>query len=777
MLMQYDKQAMIWEEALPLGNGRIGAMVWSGVETEKISLNDDTLWSGHPVNLDLPDKSAHFKKARDLAMAGKYDEVQDYIEAHMLGPYTQGYLPLGDLLMEMDSDGSNATNYARNLDLDKAIVSASYQQEDVTYKRECFVNAPHQVMVMRISANKPAAISFKARFACQLRSKSKADKNRLILKGVAPSIARPSYSLGDNPLIYNPAPEKQGMEFIAVADFEVRGGKYHQDGEALVVECADEIIIRLCCRTSFNGPFRSPKLEGAPYVENCEKDLLGCLSVGYKSLLNEHIEDYQQLYNRVEISFGGQSQLENTPLPKRLANWHKAEEDPALIALLFQYARYLMISGSRPGTVPLNLQGIWNPHVHPPWSSNYTININTEMNYWPAESVNLSECHKPLFDLLHILRKTGAASAKSGYGAKGYMAGHNSDIWGLANLVGEGKKGNAVYAFWPVAAGWLSAHAYEHYLYTLDRKFLQEDAWPIIKEAAAFYLDVLTEDTDGTLIFAPSTSPENSFIFNENRQAISKTATMTTAIIRETLENTLHCCEVLGLDDDIAAKAASAVKRLPGYKIGAKGQFMEWSEDLPEAEPAHRHTSHLYPLYPGRDIKPGTPLGDACARTLDLRGEEATGWAIAWRICLWARLHEAKRAFDCLKKQFRPATDRNGGCYPNLFGAHPPFQIDSNFGAAAGIVEMIMQSFWLGGDDVPEIHLLPALPTALGNGYVQGLRAKGGITVSVYFEGGKLQKAEFVLDAHLPAKEIAVKYNGTVETLHLQPGIEAWIKP
>ena len=780
MKMWYENEASRWEEALPLGNGRIGAMVWSGVGEERLSLNEDTLWSGYPQDHNIPGAARHFATARKLAMEGKYSQAQNHIEAHILGHYSQCYLPLGELLLNMTIAG-DTTGYRRQLDIENALCTLEYQQGGRKYIRESFVSAPDQVLVMRLSSDTAGAISFNANFTCQLRSNVRIQGRRLILEGIAPSEARPPNHMTDRPIIYEEAPEKQGLSFMAMADFEISGGRFWEADNTFHVAEADEVIIRFVCHTNFNG---------SPHIQNCENDLDHALSLDYKTMKSRHIADYQSLYRRVEIGFG--PGLEVQPLPKRLDGWEHSENDTALFALLFQYGRYLMIAGSRPGTTPLNLQGIWNPHLHPPWSSNYTVNINTEMNYWPAEVTNLSECHWPLFDFINRLRVTGAETARIHYDAGGFVVHHNSDLWGLSNPVGERGKGTAVYAFWPLAAGWLATHAFDHYLFTLDADFLRETAWPIVRDAARFYLDVLVEDSDGTLIFAPSTSPENRFIYEDTFYAVSKTATMTTAIIKETLSNVVQCCDVLGdsfaIDScGIKKEAISALKRLPNYQIGSRGELLEWSEELPEYEPAHRHTSHLYPLHPGREIEAGTALADACARTLELRGEEGTGWALAWRINLWARLQEAEKAFTYLKKQLRPATDKVGGCYPNLFGAHPPFQIDSNFGACAGIAEMLLQSSYgidEGEDEGSDadnkgvnknstgniIMLLPALPKALGTGYVKGLRARGGITVSLSFADGALETAELVLDEWLPAQTFTVVYKDQLRKIRLEPG-------
>jgi len=489
----------------------------------------------------------------------------------------------------------------------------------------------------------------------------------------------------------------------------------------------------------------------------------------YQTLKDRHIADYAALYNRVKINLGpGKDYL---PLSKRLENWEQAHEDPALFALLFQYGRYLMIAGSRPGTTPMNLQGIWNCHLNPPWSSNYTVNINTEMNYWPVEVANLSECHEPLLTFLDTLRTTGAKTAKVHFNADGFTVHHNTDLWGHSTPAGE-KKGSARSAYWPLGGGWFAQHAFDHYLYTMDVDYLREKAWPIIRDSARFFLDVLVEDQDGTLIFAPSTSPENSFIIGESSSPVAKTTTMTTAIIKENLINVLRCCDILKDPEmeALRAETAAALAKIPPYKIGSQGEFLEWSEELPEKEPRHRHNSHLYPLFPGTGILPGTELADACARTLDLRGEEGTGWALAWRICLWARLQQPERAYAFMKKQLRLSVGKQGGCYPNLFGAHPPYQIDSNFGACAGIAELLMQSRATGGVEPNEIILLPALPEALHTGYVKGLRAKGGVTVNICFRDGELDRYELTLDNHLPAADFVVTYNGASQTLRLNPG-------
>ncbi len=741
MELWYKEPAAYWEEALPIGNGRLGGMVWSGLECEKISLNEDTLWSGFPTRHNIPGAAKYYKEARSLAMDKKYNEAQELIEENVLSNYTQSYLPLGEVFLEMEHPDGTFENYRRSLSLDDAVSRLTYSVGGITYTREAFASAPDNVIVMRICADKPGSVSFKAGILSELRSNVNVCGDRIILDGIAPSQADPSYIDSKNPIIYEEAPEKKGMRFCAIMTINASNGKSETLPDGIKITNADSATLLITAHTSFNGPFSHPYLDGKPYMELCEKDMHSAVQSDYMNLITRHINDYQMYYNRISIDLGAGK--ENLSIPERLADWDK-EGDPALHALLFQYGRYLLISSSRPGTQPANLQGIWNKHLRAPWSSNYTININTEMNYWPAETTGLPEMHRPLLDLIKNLRITGADTAKIHYDARGFVSHHNSDIWCLSNPVGDHTKGAALYSFWPLSAGWLSAHVYDHYLFSGDLEFLRETGYPIIRDAARFFLDVLTKNSEGNLIFAPSTSPENAFYYEDKLCAVSETTAMTTAIVRETLNNLISCCKLLNADEDLLKEATGALLQLPDYKIGKQGELLEWNEELPEAWPTHRHTSHLYPLFPGREISAEhTPkLADACKKTLELRGDEGTGWALAWRINLWAHLNDGERAYSFLKKQMRPCMaseninySEGGGCYPNMFGAHPPFQIDSNFGACAGIAEMLMQS------TEEYIKLLPALPKAFSNGSVTGLRARGGLTVDIKFKNGELEKA------------------------------------
>lgn len=766
MQLWYDLPAGYWEEALPIGNGRIGAMVWSGVNREKISLNEDSLWSGYPADHNIQGAAPYYREVRQLALDGRYQEAEVCVAEHLLGKFTQSYLPLGDLLLDMHQHEGEAEQYCRTLSLNEACSTLGYTLNGVSYTREAFVSAPDQLFVMQLSADQPGQISFTASFASQLKTEVSVQDGRMILDGLAPSQVDPSYVQSEHPVIYEEAPEKKGMRFRAIATFELDGGSIVMNESEIEVKAANRVVIRIAAQTSFNGPFRQPFLDGKPYAELCQKDLEAKGS--YSELKARHIADYQQYFNRVTLDVG--KGMTHLPIPERLKNWEK-DGDPELYALLFQFGRYLIISASRPGTQPTNLQGIWNQHLRAPWSSNFTININTEMNYWPVEAVGLPEFHEPLFDLMNTLRRTGEKTARVYYDANGFVAHHNTDIWGLSNPVGDNNKDLAVCSFWPMSAGWLSAHAYEHYLFGRDQSFLRETGYPIIRDAARFYLDVLTEDADGTLIFAPSSSPENRYVKDGFHGGIAKTATMTTAIIRETLSNAVSCCKILDIDADFCKEAEQALTRLPEYQIGSRGELLEWSEELEESEPLHRHNSHLYPLYPGHEITPEkTPdLAAACRRTLELRGDESTGWALAWRINLWARLHDGERAYKVMQKQLRPIdgniTDYSGGggCYPNMFGGHPPFQIDSNYGVCAGMAELLLQS------DVHTLELLPALPKAFATGSVKGLRARGGIDTDISFKDGRLQTAELSLKAG-ETYAVTVHYAGKTHEITLRAG-------
>ena len=743
----YRQPAKEWTDSLPLGNGRIGAMVFGGVLEERIALNEDTLWSGYPQNKNNVQAAKHLSKARELAYAQKNRELTELIEGHMLGDYSESYLPLGDIYLRFPQlQDKEVSAYYRDLNLNDATSHTQYRIGDVTWNREAFVSHPAQALIMKISADHNGQISFLASFSSLLRTTAKAQGNQIIIEGIAPSHVEPSYLECENPVIYEEEASKKGMRFCGILEICTSGGTVTSEGDSLRVQNADEAVLIFTVRTSFNGYDKSPWKDGKDYYGLCVQDLSNVADTNYDEWLKMHIRDHRSFFDRVDF-YLEKKEEEDIPTDERLARFLETQDDKQLYQLIFQYGRYLLITSSREGSQPANLQGIWNQELRAPWSSNYTLNINTEMNYWLAESCNLTECHEPLFRLVEELRDTGAKTAVEHYGVSGVTAHHNTDIWRMANPVGRNDKGTIGYAYWCMSFGWLCQHLYTHYEYTLDKEFLRNKAYPAIRSSAEFYLNMLTEDADGTLILSPSTSPENKYLLNGEEYKVAKTTTMTIAIIREVFRNCIECCDILDIDAEFRKEIADAYGKMAYYKIGHKGNLMEWYDDYEDAEIAHRHISHLYPLYPGNEITlERTPdLAEACKRALEIRGDEGTGWSLGWKINTWARLRDGNHAEKLLKRQLKLVdTDEynysnGGGTYRNMFDAHPPFQIDGNFAASAGIAEMFVQN----EDDV--IILLPALPDAWENGYMKGLCAKGGVEVDIYFKDHKLEKAVFRL--------------------------------
>ena len=755
----YDRPATNWNEALPLGNGRLGAMVFGGVPHERLQLNEATLYSGYPGYRDIKlSVTNDYQKVADLIAARHYAEAGEIIQRNWRGKPPAYYQPLGDLLLDFEGQ-SEATNYCRELDLSNAICRVSYESGGVHFARETFVSFPDQAIVLHLTADKKNSLNFRLRLTSPhptARPQILAAEKQVAMSGQVPSfILSPWANLNAlekdheiwkfpeiwdanghrRPNVQRFQYDGRGIKFDARVLVSAPGATLKGDGQSLQISGADSATIILTATSSFNGFDKDPVKQGADAAGNAVR-MLQAAAKDFMTLRERHVRDYQNLFDRVSLVLGTNDVAANLPTDARLKKFN-GENDVSLAALYFQFGRYLMIAGSRPGGQAMNLMGLWNESRTPAWNGVPTLDMNLEMNYWPAEVAQLSECAEPMFRLIQELSVTGHQVARDMYGRDGWVAHHQTTIWRDAQPIIDA----AFAALWDKASGWLCQHLYDHYEFTGDREFLRNTAYPVMKSACEFFLDGgLIEDKNGKLTTPVSTSPENRFLYRDetgktNEAAFSAGCTMDLAILHELFRNTASAAEILGVDADFRIILREKESRLEPYRVGARGQLQEWSEDFAEREPDHRHTAHLYPLHPGDQISRWTTpaLAAAAARSLELRGTNNFGWSAAWKMSLYARLGDSANAYAAFCRLMESST------YPNFFDVYPKYkvmQIDAVFGTCAGIAEMLLQSH------SGEIELLPALPKEWSDGQISGLRARGGFEVAMRWQNGQLVRAK-----------------------------------
>lgn len=729
----YNKPAKNWNEALPLGNGRIGAMLFGGASIEHIDLNEDTLWSGRP-SVSKQNCVETYKTARELTLNGEPEKAEKLLEKEFGDYLVQMYLPLGSIDLKMRLNGE-ISDYSRELRLDKAVLKTSFVSKGIKYTRTAFISPVSQIMVIKTEADKPNSVSFDAELHGALKCRGFLKNKTAYIEGNAPVCEAPfgSTTCHEESKIYSNSDSEKGIPYLAAMTVIADGTEVTEKENLLSVENADSATVIFAVRTGFKDYKTDPVLSGKDYRAELYEDLKKAGTVTFEELLNACVTEHRRLYDRTELVLP-ESKNSSLPTDERLKLKAKGEEDQSLYALLFHFGRYLTVCASRKGTQPMNLQGIWNKELIPPWSSNYTLNINTEMNYWPTLNAGLEECYEPLIEMIKEMAVLGKKTAESYYNAKGWVSHHASDIWRVTHPTTNRINNCCQWGYWPMSSGWLTKMLFDYYVHTEDLEFLKE-IYPVLKGSADFYKSMLTE-INGNFVLCPSTSPENRYMTGSDEScSLDITTAMTTEIIRD----------VLNIADIASKKLEKShtdylefAKKLPEFKIDSDGGLSEWYTEHEKWDIHHRHVSHLYALFPSNQITDETPkLEEACKRTLEQRGDGGTGWSLAWKINLWARLKDGEHALKLLDNQLTPidseinTPDCMGGSYPNLFCAHPPFQIDGNFGACNGIMMMLAQY------NNGKLELLPALPKSWKDGALYGYHANGGKVIDIVWKDGK----------------------------------------